>query len=96
MGDKKCLDHLHFAGGKCEDCGLEVNEYGNTEDQFDYCCFPNCGCDGSRLCMANNGASERALEQNVEGMWQGKTKKQREAVLKLAGSIQRAKEQGDG
>lgn len=83
----KCIDHLAFVGGVCEDCGLEVDQYGNTEDQFDYCCFPDCGCDGSRLCSAKEGASERAISQNVEGMWQGKSKKQRKAVLDLYGSV---------
>lgn len=87
MSDISCLDHLNFAGGICEDCGLEVDQYGNTEDQFDYCCFPNCGCDGSRLCGAKEGASNRSIRQNVEGMWSGNTRKQRRAVLDLYGSV---------
>jgi len=53
------------------------DNYGNplTEDgelvdgRLIYCCFPDCGCDGARLCMAENGASERACRQNVEGMY---------------------------
>jgi hypothetical protein len=48
------------------------DKYGNPMDgdRLIYCCFPDCGCDGSRLCMAENGASERSLRQNVEGMYQ--------------------------
>lgn len=52
---------------------MPVDAYGNTEDQpFDYCSFPDCGCDGNRLCMAKNGASERSAEYNVEGMYSSK------------------------
>jgi hypothetical protein len=65
----KCVDHLNFCGTNCEDCGLFVDAYGNTEDQFDYCSFPDCGCDGERLCMASNGASDNARDFNVEGMY---------------------------
>ncbi len=82
----ECLDHLAFCGEQCPDCKLEVDNYGNTEDQFDYCCFPDCGCDGSRLCTIGN-ASSLALLQNVEGMWSGKTEAQREAVLRLRISL---------
>lgn len=86
MGER-CIDHLNFVGGVCEDCGLEVDEYGNTEDQFDYCSFPHCGCDGSRLCSAKEGPSARAVRQNVEGMWSGRTKEQRRAVFDLCGDV---------
>jgi len=51
----------------CAECGVDHN--GNTEDEIINCCFPDCGCDGVRLCMAKNGASDRANRQNVEGMW---------------------------
>lgn len=67
-----CIDHLNFCGEVCPDCGLEVDDYGNTEAVFAYCCFPDCGCDGARLCMAPGGASDRAARQNVEGMWSRK------------------------
>ena len=50
----------------CEHCKLEVDDYGNTEEDFKNCCFPDCGCDGSRLCMAPSGASYGALELNIE------------------------------
>ena len=80
----KCVDHLCFTDGKCPDCGLDVDRYGNTENQFDHCCFPDCGCDGERLCDAG-AASEMAVVMNVEGMWGGKTKEQRKAVRTLVG-----------
>ena len=83
----KCIDHLEFADKTCPDCGLDVDAYGNTEDQFDHCCFPDCGCDGARLCMAPDGASERALSGNVEGMWSLRTKEQRKAVGDLLAGI---------
>lgn len=86
----ECLDHLNFVNGTCEDCGLEVNTYGNTEDQFDYCAFPDCGCDGARLCDAKEGASESANDCNVEGMWSGKTQEQRSAVEVLVTSVRLA------
>lgn len=36
-----------------------VDEYGNPLDgsSLPYCCFPDCGCDGARNCMAESGAS---------------------------------------
>ena len=82
-----CVDHLNFTNGPCPDCGLEVNAYGNTEDQFDYCAFPDCGCDGARLCDAKEGASESANDLNVEGMWSGKTQEQRSAARALTASL---------
>lgn len=82
----KCIEHLSFINETCPDCGLPVDAYGNTEDQFDNCCFPDCGCDGARLCMAGH-ASDRAISQNVEAMWSGKTKQQRAAVFALVGSL---------
>ena len=84
-----CLDHLEFQNMTCPDCNLEVDTYGNTEAQFDNCCFPDCGCDGARVCMANNGASDISLTQNVEQMWTGKTRKQRAAVFALVGSLKK-------
>lgn len=83
----RCLDHLEFTEGTCPDCNLAVDKYGNTEDQFDHCSFPDCGCDGARLCMAKDGASELAGRANVEGMWSGKTKQQRNAVFNLMGHL---------
>lgn len=67
----------------------ETDKYGNpiSGDHLIYCCFPDCGCDGARLCMAENGASDRALGENIEGMWRGKTKRQRAAVFKLVSEV---------
>ena len=52
----------------------EVDQYGNPVDgdEIIYCCFPDCGCDGARLCMAKNGASDTAFGINVEGMYNRK------------------------
>lgn len=50
-----CFDHLGQRW--CAECNLEIDEYGNTENALTYCCFPDCGCDGSRLCMAQRGAN---------------------------------------
>lgn len=58
----KCVDHLNFCGGKCPDCGADVDLYGNTEDQFENCCFPDCGCDGSRLVLAQGEVASFAPE----------------------------------
>jgi len=77
-----CIDHLNFTNGTCPDCGLPVDGYGNTEAQFGRCCYPDCGCDGARLCAAGD-ASEFAMFSNVEGMYRGKTKRQREGVGRL-------------
>ena len=67
-------NHCHgdLQNGFCELC-----------DRLIECCFPDCGCDGARLCMAERGASDRALSGNVEGMWTGKTTEQRKAVMEL-------------
>ena len=64
-----CIDHLDFTNGTCPDCKLSVDAYGNTENSFEFCAFPDCGCDGARLCMATKGASDNASKGNVEGMW---------------------------
>ena len=82
---EKCLEHLSYAGGTCPDCGDPIDAYGNTENQFDYCSFPDCGCDGARLCDAQSGPSAHAASGNVEGMWSGKSKEQKRAVLDLVG-----------
>jgi hypothetical protein len=89
---ENCVEHLSYCGEICPDCGLHVDDYGNTEDSFQYCCFPYCGCDGARLCMAGE-ASDYALAANVEGMWSGKTKQQRKAVFTLMADV--AKGEGD-
>lgn len=70
----ECLDHLEFLNETCPDCNLPVDNYGNTEAQYKYCSFPDCGCDGARLCQAGE-ASENALQGNVENMWSSGSKK---------------------
>ncbi len=62
----ECIDHLNFTEGVCPDCGLEVDRYGNTEAQFDYCCFPDCGCDGARNCDSKGEPNFAALALNLE------------------------------
>lgn len=91
--DDKCLDHLEFTDEKCPDCNLDVDQYGNTEAQpDDYCSFPDCGCDGSRLCMAGE-ASDYAIKRNVEGMYHGRSIEQRTARMDLAGDLMEARQQ---
>jgi hypothetical protein len=50
----------------CKHCGLEVDKYGNTEGDFRNCCYPDCGCDGARLCMAPSGANSTSYFMNFE------------------------------
>ena len=57
--------HLDFAGAVCPECQEEVDMHGNTESAFKYCCFPDCGCDGARLCMAGD-ANLCASVLNIE------------------------------
>jgi hypothetical protein len=58
--------HKEIAGELCDECGLDVDEHGNTEEIFHYCCFPDCGCDGARLCMAPSGANDASCCWNIE------------------------------
>jgi hypothetical protein len=83
---EECEYHLDNAGGTCTGCGERIDPYGNTAYAFKYCSFPNCGCDGARLCMAGE-ASESAQSGNVEGMWSGKTVEQRKAVFDLLETV---------
>lgn len=75
----------HEPNTTCEQCGLPVDAYGNTEDEQANCSFPDCGCDGARLCMAKNGASKDAQECNVEGMYERTDKKASRAKIRLIG-----------
>ena len=45
-----------------------LDEYGNplSGDRIINCCFPDCGCDGARLCIAENGPSAGAVLLNLE------------------------------
>lgn len=78
----------HQPNEVCEVCGLLVDDHGNTEDDFRFCAYPDCGCDGSRLCMAPSGASDRACSYNVEGMYRQKDPAPR---LRAMGDILRDK-----
>ena len=51
-----------------DDDGEEIDVYGNpvSGDRIIYCCFPDCGCDGARLCQAENGASSCSYSLNIE------------------------------
>jgi hypothetical protein len=43
------------------------DRYGNTEaDPKKFCTFPDCGCDGARLCDARSGPNHAACVINVE------------------------------
>ena len=61
-----------FIGGPadelCAECFELFDQYGNpvSGDRLINCCFPDCGCDGARLCMAENGASSGACAMNIE------------------------------
>lgn len=59
-------DHREFAGGICPECKEEVDDYGNTAYEFLYCSFPDCGCDGARLCMAPSGPNFGSCCMNIE------------------------------
>lgn len=55
--------------GSVEVCDCEpVDKYGNplSGDRTINCCFPDCGCDGARLCQAENGASGASRAINIE------------------------------
>lgn len=71
----------HEPGTTCEYCNLPVDKYGNTEGDFRNCSFPDCGCDGARLCMAGT-ANHNARECNVEGMWTLKGSDQGGAIVR--------------
>jgi hypothetical protein len=58
--------------GYCQRC-LDLPEkgfdkYGNPLDgsRLINCCFPDCGCDGARLCMAEKGPNGCACQLNLE------------------------------
>lgn len=76
----------------CGHCQLEVDKYGNTEGDFRNCSFPDCGCDGARLCMAPNGASEDSLRCNVEAMYRRKDAEAVRAKMGLLALVASEKE----
>lgn len=59
-----CLNHESET--LCKGCGLEVDRYGNTEDSFENCSYPDCGCAGERLCMAPSGPNYASRSLNLE------------------------------
>ncbi len=73
---------------------MKTDKYGNDidGDKITYCCFPDCGCDGSRLCMAENGASKLAFGINVENMWNRTDRKSVIARNNLIGIVATGKE----
>lgn len=75
----------HEPNTVCEACGLRVDQYGNTEEDFLNCSFPDCGCDGHRLCMAPSGANSDSFNCNVEGMY---FRTDREAIRGRLGVLQ--------
>ena len=58
-------EHPDWIEQTCPYCNLEVDSYGNTERDFKYCCYPDCGCDGARLCMARN-PNRASMSLNIE------------------------------
>ena len=85
MGCEYAFDHE--PGEACEHCGLMVDSHGNTEEDFLNCSFPDCGCDGERLCMAPSGANSDSRKFNVEGMYRRTDKKAVKAKVGLVGLI---------
>lgn len=79
----ECVHLPDYAGEKCAGCGDMIDQYGNTENDFNSCSFPDCGCDGARLCMAGC-ASGRANSYNVENMYNLKDPKPR---LRFVGAV---------
>lgn len=65
---KECIHLPDYVGETCGGCGEMIDQYGNTPNDFNACSFPDCGCDGARLCMAGH-ASELAGKYNVENMY---------------------------
>ncbi len=66
MPVKRHITAPNSAGDTAEE--EQVDQYGNPLDGSEMvnCCFPDCGCDGARLCMAKNGASNSACSMNIE------------------------------
>lgn len=73
---------------QCPDCyDTPIDECGICHGTgFVICSFPDCGCDGARLCQAND-PNEEALNCNVEGMWSGNGPEQRRGRMKLYGLV---------
>lgn len=74
----------HEPNSFCSHCQLEIDQYGNTEQDFRNCSFPDCGCDGERLCMVGK-PNENAQQCNVEGMYNRSDSVARKAKMDLIG-----------
>lgn len=83
--------------GFCTHCDTELqNGWCEACDKLINCPFPDCGCDGARLCMAENGANDDAFRCNVEGMYQKGDRKSIAARMDLLEVIdKRNAERGD-
>jgi hypothetical protein len=90
---EQVFDHSPFY--ICPECYLQCDRYGNTEQDYrEFCSFPDCGCDGQRLCNAKSGANADSVKCNVEGMYRRRDSKAVRAKLALVGLvIERSKEQ---
>ena len=73
----------HEPGEMCVHCSLLVDDYGNTEEDFENCSFPDCGCDGQRLCMSPKGANAEGRLCNKESMYRNTDTKSLEARREL-------------
>lgn len=92
-----CKEYFnHEPEQKCESCKLEVDKYGNTEADRLNCSFPDCGCDGARLCDAPSGANENANGYNVEGMWNQSSSSAKKARIKFVEFIHKKKSPSEG
>ena len=61
MNDIDTGDHVHHAPSGEDWVVAYVRG-----DRIIYCCFPDCGCDGARLCQAEKGANSSARTMNIE------------------------------
>ena len=65
--EELCWSHINKNGDIAEYRIIELaDQYGNTESNFRNCCFPDCGCDGARLCMAPSGPNSGSCAINIE------------------------------
>ena len=60
--------HNRCGGRNCQTVEAALDEYVDPEDgsEFPNCSFPDCGCDGARVCPAKSGAKHAADAWNLE------------------------------